>query len=455
MSDRLTTNNNGINLVKLAIPIFIEQFMAVLTGCIDQVMISTYDEPLLTAVGTANTVLNQFILGFSILSLATTILISQYRGSQKSSMLGTIYSLAVIVNTIFGIITSVILIAFALPIAKLMNIDPSLYVEFCSYIRIVGGFLFFTALFTTFTAILKCNAIIKPIMFISVAMNIVNIILNFIFIYGCGSIPALGMTGAAIATVTSRGVGVILIIYFYIKNIGIKISLKELFPFPKQLFGYMLKLGLPSGGETLSWNLSQVVILMMINSFGYAQSSGRFYAGVFIMFSCIFSNAITQASQIIVGYRIGAKDFDGAKKQTLRTLKIASVASFGVAFVVWLISKPIMTMLTDDPEIIKFCSIVLFIDVILEVGRAFNLTLVRALQATGDTVYPIIVGIIVAWSVSVVFSYVFGVALAFGIAGVWASMALDEITRGLIYLVRWKSEKWKNKDFQSQTTQIV
>ncbi len=435
------------SLMHLTWPIFIELLMASLTGIVDQIMISQYDEPALATIGTGNTIILLFILTFSVFSLATTILISQYIGAEKKETLSTIYSLAIAVNAILGVVVSAILVIFASPIAEIMNVPPSQYENFCGYVRITGGFLFTQAIFSTFTAILKSNAVAKPIMIISVSMNIVNIGLNYVLMYGIGSFPELGIVGAAIATVTSRILAVIMIIVFYTKTIRTKISIKKLIPFPKQILKSMLKIGLPSGGETVSYNFTQIIIIAWINGFGEVQSTSKFYVTLFVIVSCMFSNAITQASQILVGYHIGAKNYDAAKKQTNRTLFIAITVSGFVAFILWLLSPAIMNLLTDNPEIVKLVGKILLIDIFLEMGRAINVTMVRALQAAGDTVFPIIIGIISTWVLAVGLSAGLGIGLGIGLIGVWIAMASDEIIRGIIFIFRWHSGAWKNKDF--------
>ena len=103
--------------------------------------------------------------------------------------------------------------------------------------------------------------------------------------------------------------------------------------------------------------------------------------------------------------------------------------------------------LTDNPEIIRLGTIILFIDVILEVGRAINIYATNALRATGDVNYPFYVGFVVQWSVAVGCGFLFGIHLGWGLVGMWCAFVLDENLRGIIFVQRWNSLKWTKKGF--------
>ncbi len=106
-----------------------------------------------------------------------------------------------------------------------------------------------------------------------------------------------------------------------------------------------------------------------------------------------------------------------------------------------------MAMLTTNPEIAALGVAILWIDVVLEVGRPINILFVNTLQAAGDVNYPFIVGVVVMWSVAVVCAYLFGITAGFGILGMWWMFALDENIRGILFIRRWNSRRWQHKGF--------
>ena len=117
-----------------------------------------------------------------------------------------------------------------------------------------------------------------------------------------------------------------------------------------------------------------------------------------------------------------------------------------------LMGKSILSAFTDNTDIIKMGVWVLFVDILLEVGRTANIFAGSTLRATGDVVYPFVVGVIFQWSIAVGVSYVIGIPLGFGLVGMWVGFALDENIRGIILVRRWRSGKWRTKGFVKGNT---
>ncbi len=106
-----------------------------------------------------------------------------------------------------------------------------------------------------------------------------------------------------------------------------------------------------------------------------------------------------------------------------------------------------MTTLTSNPEIIALGTAILWIDVVLEVGRPTNILFVNTLQSAGDVNYPFYVGLIFMWSIAVVGAYLCGITAGYGILGMWWMFTLDENVRGIVFMRRWRSKRWMHKGF--------
>ena len=117
-----------------------------------------------------------------------------------------------------------------------------------------------------------------------------------------------------------------------------------------------------------------------------------------------------------------------------------------IAFIQALFSKQIFSFFTNDGEVIRLCSYIMWIEVGLELGRAINITLVRALQTSGDVVFPTLLAVIFCWFVAVIGSYLFGVVFKLGIVGVWIAMTIDELVRAVIFIIRLKRGSWKKRN---------
>ena len=286
-------------------------------------------------------------------------------------------------------------------------------------------------------------------MLVTVVVNILNIIGNYSLIFGKFGCPELGVEGAAISTAFSRGVSmVILFVILFRKHIH-RFPLAYFRPFPFIELKNLMRVGLPSAGEQLSYSSSQVVITFFINMLGVEALATRTYCVNIIMFVYLFSISMAQGGAICIGHLIGEKKPHAAfllgkyvmKKSVMITLILSGIiAASGHAILSWL---------TSNPEIIRMGVIVLLIDVVLEIGRPINIFATNALRAAGDVNYPFYVGLVVMWSVAVGIGYLFGIYWAWGICGMWVAFALDENIRGIIFVRRWYGMKWVNKSFVS------
>lgn len=332
-------------------------------------------------------------------------------------------------------------------ILQWMGLGPELMADGMDYMRIVGAFAFFQAISLTLSASLRsANKAIYP-MLVTVVVNILNIIGNYSLIFGKFGCPELGVEGAAISTAFSRGVSmVILFVILFRKHIH-RFPLAYFRPFPFIELKNLMRVGLPSAGEQLSYSSSQVVITFFINMLGVEALATRTYCVNIIMFVYLFSISMAQGGAICIGHLIGEKKPHAAfllgkyvmKKSVMITLILSGIiAASGHAILSWL---------TSNPEIIRMGVIVLLIDVVLEIGRPINIFATNALRAAGDVNYPFYVGLVVMWSVAVGIGYLFGIYWAWGICGMWVAFALDENIRGIIFVRRWYGMKWVNKSF--------
>jgi Na+-driven multidrug efflux pump len=327
-----------------------------------------------------------------------------------------------------------------------MHVEESVKHEFKLYLSVVGGFIFLQGIFTTFSSILKSNAYMKEVMSMSVVMNIVNMVVNAVLIYGIGIFPELGILGVAMGTICGRFCAVVGIIIIYYKKIGVSLSLKNLKPFPTSILKKMLFIGIPSGGESVSYNITQLVTMTLINTFGQDDANAKIYCSMFAMVSWIFASSISQAVQILIGYCIGEKNYDEADRYVKSTLKVSIIVTLIVATMLRLLAEPLLSFVTTNPNVIALGTTILTIDIILEFGRSVNITMVRSLQATGDIAFPISIGIVSTWVISVGLSFVIGKFLGLGIIGVWIAMTCDECLRAIIFILRWKTGKWRTKN---------
>lgn len=432
-------------LMLLAGPMFGELLLNILVNNMDTMMLSHYSETGVGAVGNSNQIMFFLILMFNIIATATSVVVAQYLGAKQHDKMNMIYSLAFAVNLIFGITVSGIFVSVKGGIMSLINVPESMRPEAGIYINIVGGTLFLQGCYNVMLQILRCNGYTKIGMYISIAINVINIVGNYMFLYGPLSFLNMGVAGVAISTAVSRFVALVAsLIFFYGKKIG-RLSLKSLRPFPGKMLLKMVKIGLPSAGENMSYNLYQIVLLSFINGMGEDAVNAKVYSASLTSFAMVFSNAAATATQIITGHLVGAGKEDAAYKRVFDTLKISMPITIGLSALNWLLSPFTLSLFTQNEHVISLGRYILLVDIVIEIGRCLNMTFVSSLKAAGDYIFPLIVGLITMWGLGATVGYAMGVAAGIGVAGVFMGTATDEFLRGLITMSRWHGQRWRGK----------
>lgn len=434
----------------LTIPIFIELLLQLVVGYSDQIMMRDYENAV-NGITNANTVNNMIINAFTVLSAASIILITQYKGAQDKENEAKVYSTAFFSNLFLSLIFSILIFALCKYYLKWLDIPTSAYQDGYYYAMITGGLLFFQTISTTLSSFLKANSCMKESMLVNLIVNILNIVGNFILINAFAKID-LPILGVAISSAVSRIIGFVIMLIIYIKKVGVPLSFKSFVKDINHGLKKLIRIGAPSGGESVSYNSSQIVIQLCVNQI--VNSSGgnvgigniKTYASMFAMVTYMFTSAVSQAMQVVIGQLLGAGRTSDTNKKVWQTTIISLVASTSIAILFWLLSDYTFRIFNvTDPELLALAKKIMFIEIFLEIGRAFNIVFVRALQTSGDVMFPTISAIIFCWVVAVLGSFLLGSNsfLGLGLAGVWIAMAIDECTRALIFIFRWKSGKWK------------
>lgn len=426
-------------------PIFIELLLQMLVGSIDQIMLSQYNDTAVAAVGNANQIMTTLILSFNVICLAATILLSQFLGAREPEKAEQIYTLAVGFNLLISLTLSILLLLGADPLLDLMKVPMETHAEAKSYLIITTLSLPCQALMLTFSAFLRAHAKMLVIMCNTGLINLINIVGNITFIYGIGPFPRLGAAGAAISTSICRTAGMLFMMRAFFSTIpGARISLQHLRPFPKKLVRRFLSIGLPSGGEGLSYNLSQSVSLIFVNLMGTYVVTTRMYTVMFAQICYMLISAVSQSTAIVTGYCVGAHEFEQADRQNWWVLKRFAPISVALATMLALFAQPLFAFFSGDPQVIALGQQVLLVEILLELGRCFNIVLVRNLQASGDVAFPVVIGICSQWVIGVGLAYLLGIYWGMGLVGIWLAFALDEDLRAVIFSIRWKKGHWRH-----------
>lgn len=438
-------------LLRITWPIFIESLLLSTLGGVDTLMVSRYSDSAVAAVGVSNQIINMINLMFVIITSGTSILVSQYIGAnkdgKKNNEIIQLCGVSIGFNALIGLLLSLVLSCFGIAFLKLINTSSDILYLANDYLKYVGGFIFIQAISMTITAILRPHGYVKICMYVTLLVNIINAILNYILIFGKFGAPELGVIGSALGTTISKFIGLcILCVVIYIK-IFKGYSIKLLLPLPIKHLKNVLSIGIPSAGENMSYSLTQLVLMSFINSISVETVTTRSYVINIVSFAVLFSAALSQGNGIIVGRLVGERKNTEALNFGMYSIKIAILLSTGMAGIFAIFGHPLMKIFTENQEIIKLGAIVIAIDVILEVGRATNIVGISALKAVGDVRFPVVIGIFSMWTIAVGLGYVLSIKCGLGLIGIWIGLTCDEWFRAILVTYRWKNRKWEGKAY--------
>ncbi|MER1986489.1 MAG: MATE family efflux transporter [Solibacillus sp.] len=437
-------NKKGeLSLFHLTWPIFLELFLFMLMGLADTFMLSAVSDDAVAGVGSANQFIQIAILILGVVGSGASIVVAQYLGSKRYFEAAQISALSVSLNTLVGIIISVLFIIGSSKMMELMNLEGNVLAHAQSYLMIVGGFMFLQAIINSLSAVIRVHGWTKQTMYVSLGMNIVHLVLNYVLIFGKFGAPALGVEGAAISSVISRALAVIVFFWLLYQVLEVRVKLQDYYTFSKNYIKQILQIGIPSALEQVLYQTAQIVLLYYVTYLGAESLAARQYAVSISMFTYLFAMAIGMGAAILVGRYVGAGEQQLAYERVWFSVKAALIFTVVMVALVTTFRKPLIGLFTDNPEIIAIGASVLVFSILLETGRTINITIINSLRAAGDARFPVKIGFLSMICMSLPLGYFLVFVLDLGLVGVWLAISADEWLRAIIVLFRWKSRKWE------------
>jgi putative MATE family efflux protein len=433
--------NEKKRLHQLFFPIFLELLCMMLTGAADTFMLSSVGDQAVGAVGTANTYISIFIIMFSVISSGMVAVMTQFIGAGRPGVAKQALKLGLFFNVCVGLVLTALLTLGAETILLTVGIAPGLLAYAKAYLQIVGLFCLCNAMTPIFSSYLRAFGHTSPTLAATIAANAVNLVLNAVFLY----VFSWGVWGVALATGLSRLTHLLWVVIASKRRIHAEKDPNP--PSNRTLLARIIQVGLPAAMETALYNLSITLVIRFLNQMddtGF-QAIARSYAMQITNFSFSAGAALAHANAILVGWRIGAEEYELCDRGTRKAGLLAILLGAGTATIFAIFSHPLISLFTNDENMIRLVGYLLIIDIALEVGRASNLVFGIGLKTAGDAVYPMVVAVVFAFICAAGGTWFFGIHLGWLAVGAYAAMALDECTRAVFMFLRWHSGKWKTK----------
>ncbi|MFD1020209.1 MATE family efflux transporter [Thalassobacillus hwangdonensis] len=434
----------------LAIPAVIENFFQTIIGFVDTYFVSQIGITEVSAVGVTNALLQVYFAIFMALGVAANIYVAKYTGAKNAekaqqSSWQSIY-LAIIAGIVFGVVT----LFFAEPMLKLMGAESAVIDAGKTYFKIVAIPSIILSLTFVVASILRGTGDTKTPMKISIYVNLLNIVLDYVLIFGFWIIPGFGLVGAATATVIARLIGVIWLLSIFLKREGTR---EAGWKRPAINFGEMKKLltvGAPASGERLVMRIGQVLYFGIIVSLGTATFAAHQIAGSIEVFSYMIGYGFATAATTIVGQLIGAGRIEESQKYALQCTAIAVGFMSIVGLILFFSAEWLAGLFTTDTKVIADITVALRIDAFIQPILAIVLVLTGVYQGGGNTKTPMYITAIGIWLLRTVFVYVLGLAMGFGIAGVWIAIGIDNLFRAIWLSISFIRGNWIKEGFEEK-----
>jgi len=433
---------NNKYLIKLIVPLVIEQLLAVLVGFVDTLMISTVGEYAISGVALVDNINRLAIQVLAAFATGGVVVVSQYlgRGDEERSRLCTGQLLTLMMVSTVAI--SAILILFPRQILGVIfgGVSSDVMEAAVTYLIVTSFSYPFLAIYNAGAAIYRSFGNSSISMRISLVMNIANVALNAVFVF----YMHLGVLGVGLATLFSRAISCI-IMATHLESSSNKLrphSLSAFLPKAKYITK-ILKIGIPSGVENSMFQIGKLVVVGMVAKLGTSAIAANSVATQIIDFPNLPATSIGIALITIVSQCVGAGRIDEARRQTKRLMKYAYVSDWISKGLLFIFAPQLVSWfsLTDDTAATAVLVLRSFFIAAI-VAWPMSFTLPNALRAAGDARYTMTVSILSMWVCRIAASYFLVFHLHMGIMGVWGGMYVDWYIRAFFYLIRYLGNRW-------------
>ena len=429
-------------LRRLIIPLVVEQFLAMTIGMADTIMVTSVGEHAVSGVSLVDNISTLLINVFSALATGGAVVAAQYLGSRDEENACSAAKQLFYAIGALSAATMAVCLLFREPILRLVfgHLEESVMEAAMTYFLLTALSYPLLAIYNAGAALFRAMGNSKVSMLASLLMNIVNIGLNAILIYGVG----IGVAGAGFGTLFSRLAGAVLMTWLICQH-GHRIHIDRLlrFEFRKQLVKKILRIGIPNGLENGMFQIGKLLVLGLVTPLGTSATAANAIANSVAGVVNVPGNAISLSLITVVGQCMGAGDSRQAVGYTRKLMAIVYLAMGTLSVLLFFFAAPVVGLfgLTAAAaamavEVLRWCAL---FDLVF---WPMSFSLPNALRASGDAKFTMIVSMCSMWIFRIGFSFL--LVPQIGLLGVWVSMFIDWIVRAVVFFIRFLSGRWKN-----------
>lgn len=429
----------------LAWPAIVENLLHTMVGIVDTAMVGRLGSSSLAAVGLANQIFNISLTVFAALATGSTAIVARHIGADEREKASEVARQSLTLGVfVSGAVMTILLVTARGFLGLLFGSSEALVLDLgASYIRIIASVLILNYFLIVINAILRGAGDTKTPMRITALVNIINIVGNFIFIYGIGPIPAFGVAGAAIGTAIAQGCGGILAITVLLRSKILDVRITDSYKPNGAIIRRITNIGVPAGVEQGIMRVGQLIYTIVVSSLGTVSYAAHQVALNAESLSFMPGLGFAVAATTLVGQNLGAKNPEEAEKSAkiARNLGMIVMSLMGVIFFV--IPEPIVKIFSNDPQVIALSVVCLRLVAIAQPSLAVWMILSGGLRGAGDTKSIMKIVLVGFLFVRVGLAWLLAIHLGYGLIGAWVAMVVDLLLRSILIQRRFSAGVWK------------
>lgn len=430
------------DLRRLIVPLVIEQLLAITVGLFDSVMVSQVGEAAISAVSLVDTVNVLLVNAFSSLATGGAVIAGQYLGRREPEKAG--HSGAQLL-LFMGEVSLLVMVLFYLGKGFVLNVvfgqvEPDVAAYANTYYMIVEASTPFLAIYSAGAALFRVMGNSRISMWVSLGMNIVNVVGNAILIFGV----RMGVEGVAIPTLVSRAVAAAAMVVL-LRRPGLPLQVDRFtFRHDRYVVKNILRFGVPNGLEGSMFQMGKILLLSTVAVLGTASVAANAIGNTVTSFQCVAGNALGLAMVTVVSRCVGAGSYERARYYVKKLLKSTYLYMDCTIIVIALALPLIMKLYNVSDQAAEYARIIILMHG--GVGLVLwplSFTLPQALRAAGDTRFTMVVSTVSMWVLRVGLGVLLGRFWGFGVLGIWMAMFADWSLRVAFFLPRFCGHRWE------------
>ena len=428
-------------IVRLALPIALQQFMTALVGACDAIMLGKLSQDAMSAVSLATQVTFVFNLFMFAFMAGENMFVAQYYGKGDYTGISQVFSLVTKICGCTAVVFLVGTLFFPEQLMRILTNEETLIVLGSEYLRVIGISYVFSGIAQTFLAIMKNCGAVNMSTLINGVMVILNIVLNAVFIFGLSGFPKMGIKGAALATVLATVVQFLWSVGYVLCRIrAVKFSLRSC---EKKLFGRFWQKAVPLLINNLAWGIGFSMYSVIMGHLGTDAVAANGIANISKNLVVCFCLGLGNAGSIIVGNRLGADRLQEAKEVGETLTKTAIIAGI-VSGLVLIALSPFITKMVDlTPTARGYLQKMLLISSYYIAGKSVNcMTIGGIFAAGGDSKFGMLCDSVTLWCIIVPLGCICAFILKLPVMVVYFVLNLDEIIKLPVVYKHYKKYKW-------------